>query len=58
VVAAALVNSLGSPVFHLPGQAAIIIFALARMQADADALTPSAQEHTEERSRHHASSSR
>lgn len=59
VVAAALVNSLGSPVFHLPGQAAIIIFALARMQADADALTPSAaQEPTEERSRHHASRSR
>jgi O-antigen ligase/polysaccharide polymerase Wzy-like membrane protein len=58
VVAAALVNSLGSPVFHLPGQAAIIIFALARMQADADALTPSAQEPTEERSRHHARSSR
>lgn len=60
VVATALVNSLGSPVFHLPGQAAIIIFALARMQADAEALTPTvAQEHTaEERSRHHASSTR
>ena len=59
VVATALVNSLGSPVFHLPGQAAIIIFALARMQADAEALTPTvAQEPTEERSRHHASSSR
>ncbi len=40
VVATALVNSLGSPVFHLPGQAAIIIFALARMQADAEALYP------------------
>ena len=52
VVAAALVNSLGSPVFHLPGQAAIIVFALARMQADAEALTPSAAQVTEERSLH------
>jgi len=59
VVATALVNSLGSPVFHLPGQAAIIIFALARMQADADALTPTAQEiRAEERSTHGTSSSR
>lgn len=59
VVATALVNSLGSPVFHLPGQAAIIIFALARMQADADALTPTvAQELTGERSHHHARSAR
>ena len=58
VVATALVNSLGSPVFHLPGQAAIIVFALARMQADAEALTPSAAQVTEERSLLHASRSR
>ena len=55
VVAAALVNSLGSPVFHLPGQAALVIFALARMQADAEALTPTAQETITERSTDHAS---
>jgi len=58
VIVTALVNSLGSPVFHLPGQAALIIFALARMQADAEALTPTAQETTTiERSQHHASRS-
>ena len=39
VLAVAAVNMLGSPVFHLPGQAAIIVFALARAQADAAALT-------------------
>jgi len=38
VLAAALVNSLGSPVFHLPAQAALVLFALARVQADAAAL--------------------
>jgi hypothetical protein len=38
VLAVALVNSLGSPVFHLPAQAAVILFALARVQADAAAL--------------------
>ena len=37
VLATALVNSLGSPTFHLPAQAAITIFALARMQAHAAA---------------------
>ncbi len=59
VVAAALVNSFGSPVFHLPGQAALVIFALARMQADAEALTPTAQElTTDERSAEHASRTR
>lgn len=55
VVATALVNSLGSPVFHLPGQAALVIFALARMQADAEALTPTTQETIiTERSQDHA----
>ena len=39
VLAVAAVNMWGSPVFHLPGQAAIILFALARVQADAEALT-------------------
>lgn len=39
VLAVALVNSLGSPVFHLPAQAALILFALARVQADAVALS-------------------
>ena len=34
-----MVNMWGSPVFHLPGQAAIVLFALARVQADAEALT-------------------
>jgi len=57
VVAIALVNSLGSPVFHLPGQAALVIFALARLQADAEALTPMAQETITERSEDHASRS-
>jgi len=37
VLATALVNSLGSPTFHLPAQAAITIFALARIQAHAGA---------------------
>lgn len=35
VLATALVNSLGSPTFHLPAQAAITLFALARIQAAA-----------------------
>ena len=35
VLAAALVNALGSPTFHLPAQAAIVVFALARVQAHA-----------------------
>lgn len=39
VLAVALVNSLGSPVFHLPAQAALILFALGRVQADAAALS-------------------
>ena len=39
VLAVALVNSLGSPVFHLPAQAALVLFALARVQADAAALS-------------------
>lgn len=38
VLAAAVVNSLGSPTFHLPGQAAVTLLALARIQADAEAL--------------------
>ncbi len=59
VVATAIVNAFGSPVFHLPGQAALVIFALARMQADAEALTPTAQElTTDERSADHASRTR
>ena len=32
-------NALGSPTFHLPGQAAIMILALARVQAAASLLT-------------------
>jgi hypothetical protein len=55
VVATALVNCFGSPVFHLPGQAALILFALARMQSDAEALTPTAQETYVTRSEDHAS---
>jgi len=39
VLVTALVNMLGSPTFHLPGQAIVILFALARAQADADALS-------------------
>ena len=39
VVAVAAVNMLGSPTFHLPGQAAVTLLALARVQADAEALT-------------------
>jgi hypothetical protein len=35
VLVAAVVNSLGSPTFHLPAQAALAIFALARVQATA-----------------------
>jgi len=38
VLAVAAVNALGSPLMHLPGQAAIVVFALARVQACA-ALT-------------------
>ena len=38
VVAVAVVNSLGSPVFHLPAQAMVAMLALARMQADAAAF--------------------
>lgn len=38
VLAVAAVNMLGSPTFHLPGQAAITLLALARVQADAEAL--------------------
>ena len=33
VLVTGVVNGLGSPVFHLPGQAAIVIFALGRCQA-------------------------
>lgn len=40
VVAVAAVNSLGSPLFHLMPQAAVALFALARVQADAEALGP------------------
>ena len=40
VVAVAVVNSLGSPLFHLMPQAIIALFALARVQADAEALGP------------------
>lgn len=39
VLAVAAVNMLGSPVFHLPAQAALILFALGRVQADAAALS-------------------
>jgi len=39
VLVTALVNMLGSPTFHLPGQALVILFVLARAQADADALS-------------------
>lgn len=35
MLAIAAVNALGSPVLHLPGQAALIIFAIARVQAHA-----------------------
>lgn len=38
VLAAAAVNMLGSPTFHLPAQAALVLFALARVQADAEAF--------------------
>ena len=38
VLAAAAVNMLGSPTFHLPAQGALVLFALARVQADAAAL--------------------
>ena len=38
VIAVAAVNMLGSPTFHLPGQAAVVLLALARVQADAEAL--------------------
>ena len=40
IVAVAAVNSLGSPLFHLMPQAIIALFALARVQADAEALGP------------------
>ena len=40
VIAVAFVNMWGSPVFHLMPQAALILFALARVQADAAALGP------------------
>ena len=40
MVAVAAVNSLGSPLFHLMPQAAVALFALARVQADAEALGP------------------
>ena len=39
VLVVAGVNMLGSPVFHLPAQAACILFAAARLQADAAALS-------------------
>lgn len=39
VLAVAAVNMWGSPTFHLPAQAAIALFALARVQADAAALS-------------------
>jgi len=39
VLVTAFVNMLGSPTFHLPGHAVVILFALARVQADADALS-------------------
>ena len=42
ILAVAAVNMLGSPVFHLPGQAAIVLLALARCQADAASLTAGA----------------
>jgi len=42
VLAVAFVNMWGSPVFHLMPQAALILFALARVQADAAALGPAA----------------
>ena len=38
VLAAAAVNMLGSPTFHLPAQGALTLFALARVQADSHAL--------------------
>lgn len=37
LLAAGLVNSIGSPTFHLPAQAALVVFALARIQAHAAA---------------------
>lgn len=39
VLAVAAVNMFGSPTFHLPGQAVVALFALARVQADAVALS-------------------
>jgi len=39
ILAVAAVNMLGSPVFHLPGQAALILFAAGRLGADAEALS-------------------
>lgn len=51
VVAVAVVNSLGSPIFHLMPQAALALFALARVQADAAALGPARQSVLHERSK-------
>ena len=44
VVAVAVVNSFGSPIFHLPAQAMVAMLALARMQADAAAFAAGPQE--------------
>lgn len=41
VLVTACVNSLGSPTFHLPGQAALAVFALAQVQALAAVAPPS-----------------
>ena len=38
VLAGAVLNAFGSPTFHLPAQAAIVLFALARVHADAEAF--------------------
>ena len=42
LLAAAVVNSFGSPTFHLPAQAALTVFALARIQAAAVVEPPAA----------------
>lgn len=49
VVAVAVVNSFGSPVFHLPAQAMVVLLALARMQADAAAFQSVPAESTQRR---------
>lgn len=39
MVAVAFVNSFGSPIFHLPGQTVVVLFAMAQMQASVARLS-------------------